>query len=184
MRPLPSSAAYARWLAVVRILTGCIWLSHGIPKFTQSAQFMPPNGFAADFVARGVQTSTGAYHTFLTGVVQPNLPLFAELVRLGEVLVGISLVLGAFSRLGGLVGVVLTLNYIAARGNMLSSATLQSLDFATMVLSLTCLILPAGRALGVDALFTRRRPLPAPATVRAEFVPEPPLTGPSAPPNP
>ncbi len=183
MKPLPSSTTYARWLAIVRILTGLMWLSHGIPKFMQSAQFMPPSGFASDFVTRGVQSTTGVYHTFLANVVQPNLPLFAELVRLGEVLVGVSLVLGALTRLGGLAGIVLTLNYIAARGHMFSSATVQSLDFAIMVLSLICVVLPTGRALGVDALFTRARRPPA-TTVRAEFVPEPPLTGPTAPPNP
>ncbi|MBV8372726.1 MAG: hypothetical protein JOY69_05655, partial [Candidatus Eremiobacteraeota bacterium] len=65
MKPLPSSSTYAGWLAIVRILTGAMWLSHGIPKFTQSAQFMPPNGFMADYVNRGLQTSSGAYHTFL-----------------------------------------------------------------------------------------------------------------------
>jgi thiosulfate dehydrogenase (quinone) large subunit len=181
MKPLPSSGRYAGWLALVRILTGVAWLSHGIPKFVQSAQFMPPNGFFADFVTRGVQATTGPYHTFLATSVQPYMPLFAELVRLGEVLVGISLVLGAFTRLGGLVGVLLPLNYLAARGHMFSSATLQSVDFATGLLSLISLVLPTGRFLGVDALFTRsRRPPP----VRAEFVPEPPLDRPTASPNP
>ncbi|MGA8533338.1 MAG: DoxX family protein [Candidatus Tumulicola sp.] len=182
MKPLPSSRAYAGWLAIVRILTGVMWLAHGIPKFTQSARFMPPNGAMPQYVARGLQSTTGAYHEFLAGVVQPNLPLFAELVRLGEVLVGVSLVLGALTRVGGLVGIVLTLDYIAARGHMLSSATLQSADLGLLVLSLISLVLPTGRVLGIDALFVRRRP--APATVRAEFVPEPPLRGPTAPPNP
>lgn len=180
MKPLPSSTAYAGWLAIVRILTGAMWLSHGIPKFTQSMQFMPPGGFMADYVNRGLQATTGPYHTFLQTVVEPNLPIFAELVRLGEVLVGISLVLGALTRLGGLFGVVLTLNYIAARGHMLSSATLQSLDFGLLVLSLTSLLLPTGRFLGVDALFARVKRAGAP--VRAEFVPEPPLDKPTAPP--
>jgi thiosulfate dehydrogenase [quinone] large subunit len=180
MKPLPSASAYAGWLAIVRILTGLMWLSHGIPKFTQSAEFMPPNGFITEYIARGLQTSGGVYHAFLANVVAPNLAIFAELVRLGEVLVGVSLVLGALTRLGGLVGILLTLNYIAARGHVFSSTTLQSLDFGLLVLSLIALVLPTGRALGVDALFTRRKP--AVPTVRAEFVPEPPLKGPTAPP--
>jgi len=181
VKPLPASSTYAGWLAIVRFLTGLMWLSHGIPKFTQSAQFMPPSGFINDYVTRGLQTSGGVYHAFLANIVQPNLPIFAELVRLGEVLVGVSLVLGVLSRLGGFVGVVLTLNYISARGHFFSSSTLQSLDFGLLVLSLTSLVLPTGRVLGVDALFTRRKP--APSTVHAEFVQEPPLKGPTAPPN-
>jgi thiosulfate dehydrogenase [quinone] large subunit len=179
---LPSSFTYARWLAVARILTGIMWLVHGIPKFTNSDQFMPPNGFITNYIQHGLQSTSGIYHGFLAGVVAPNLGIFAELVRLGEVLVGISLLLGALTRLGGLGGVLLTLNYLAARGGLLSFNALSSIDFAMLVLSGVSLVLPTGRILGVDALFSR--PRSAPATVRAEFVPEPPLDRPTAPPNP
>jgi thiosulfate dehydrogenase [quinone] large subunit len=172
---------YGGWLAIVRVVTGCIWLAHGISKFTQSASFMPPNGTIVMYVQRGLQTAGPAYHGFLVGVVQPNLALFAELVRLGEVLVGISLVLGVLSRVGGFFGIVLTLNYIAARGHMFSSSALQSNDFALLTLSFISLVLPTGRVLGVDALFGKRAPRVE--TVRAEFVPEPPRQGPSAPPK-
>jgi thiosulfate dehydrogenase [quinone] large subunit len=182
MKPLPSARRYAAWLAIVRVLTGLIWLAHGVPKFIQSAAFLPPNGVMSAYVARGLQTPPGAYHTFLATVVQPNIGLFAELVRAGEVLVGVALVLGALTRLGGLVGIVLTLNYIFAYGHVLSTTTLQSLNFALLVLSAISLVLPTGRFLGVDALFARaKRTTPR---VRAEFVQEPPLSGPTAPPNP
>ncbi|HEY1428710.1 MAG TPA: TQO small subunit DoxD [Candidatus Tumulicola sp.] len=184
MTILPSSRTYAFWLALVRIVTGVMWIAHGVPKFTNAAEFMPPNGAMAGFLGKAVTTSTGSYHTFLTTVVVPNIGLFAELVRLGEVLVGVSLVLGAATRLGGLVGVFLALNYIFAKGNIVSTTTLQGLDLAMLVLSGISLVLPAGRALGVDALFIRSRRPPAPAPVRAEFVPEPPLDGPTASPNP
>ncbi|MEO6835998.1 MAG: TQO small subunit DoxD [Candidatus Tumulicola sp.] len=180
MKPLPSSSRYAAWLALVRILTGLMWLSHGVPKFTQSAAFMPPNGFMAMYVAHGLQTSAEPYHTFLATVVAPNLALFAELVRLGEVLVGLLLLLGALTRLGGLGGVLLTLNYISARGHLLSTTSFQSLDFGLLVLSLISLGLPTGRFFGVDALLARAKRAPP---VRAQFVEEPPLKGPTAPPN-
>ncbi len=182
MNSLPSSKMYGGWLAIVRIVTGAIWLAHGVPKFTQSARFMPPGGAMASYVARGLQTASPAYHTFLANTVQPNIVLFAELVRLGEVLVGVALVLGALTRVGGLFGVALLLNYLAARGHMLSSATLQSSDFALLLLSFIALVLPTGRVLGVDALFTRRGSRVE--RVHAEFVPEPPRQGPSAPANP
>jgi len=180
VKALPSARTYGGWLAIVRILTGVMWLSHGIPKFTQSADFMPPNGMMVNYVARGLQTASPAYHTFLLNVVQPNIALFAELVRLGEVLVGISLLLGVLTRLGGLFGIVLTLNYLAAREHLFSSATVQSLDFGLLVLSFISLVLPTGRVLGVDALFTKR--VPTVERVHAEFVPEPAPQGPVAPP--
>jgi thiosulfate dehydrogenase [quinone] large subunit len=183
MKPLPSATRYAAWLAFVRILTGVAWLAHGVPKFVHSDRFMPPNGVITDYVNRGLHATTGGYHTFLATIVQPNLPLFAELVRLGEVLVGVSLVLGALTRLGGLFGVVLTVDYILARGHVVSSATFQSPDFSLLVLSLISLLLPTGRFLGVDALFARAK-RSASRPIRAEFVPEPPLEGPTASPNP
>jgi uncharacterized membrane protein YphA (DoxX/SURF4 family) len=181
VKNLPSSSTYAVWLAFVRVLTGVMWLAHGISKFTRSAEFMPPNGLITTYVTRGLQNSTGFYHVFLVNVVQPNLSLFAELVRLGEVLVGVSLVLGALTRVGGLFGVLLTLNYIAAHGHILSTTTLQSLNFGLLVLSAISLVLPTGRVLGIDGFFIRSKR--SPTTVRAEFVKEPPMKGPTAPPN-
>jgi thiosulfate dehydrogenase [quinone] large subunit len=173
--PLPSSMTYARWLAVLRVLTGGIWLIHAIPKFTQSDEFMPPNGFIVLYVTKGLQTTGpgGPYHWFLANVVQPNLPIFAEMVRLGELMVGVSLVLGVLTRLGGLGGVALTLNYMAARGGLLSFDAWASLDAALLIMSLTNLVLPTGRVWGIDTFFGKR--VEEQATVRAVFVDEPPI---------
>jgi uncharacterized membrane protein YphA (DoxX/SURF4 family) len=180
MKSLPSSSAYAGWLAVVRIATGVIWLAHALPKFANSDQFMPPNGLIVTYVTQSLQTTTGPYHDFLANVVQPNLALFAELVRVGELLTGAVLVLGVFTRLGGLVGVLLPLNYLAARGNFAASAVLQSPDVKIALLSAISFVLPTGRALGIDALLARRKRTTP--TVRAEFVPEPPPARPPTPP--
>jgi thiosulfate dehydrogenase (quinone) large subunit len=185
MSSLPSSITYARWLAFMRVLTGGIWLIHAIPKFTQSDEFMPPNGFIVMYVAKGLQTTSpgGMYHNFLANIVQPNLPIFAEMVRLGELMVGVSLVLGVLTRLGGLGGVVLTLNYMAARGGLLSFDAWASLDAALLIMSLTNLVLPTGRVLGIDMFFGRQK-VEEPATVRAVFVDEPPIGPPPSPPAP
>jgi uncharacterized membrane protein YphA (DoxX/SURF4 family) len=178
VKPLPSSSTYARWLALVRILTGIMWIAHAVPKFLKSDRFLPPNGAVSSFMSQAMQHTSGPYHAFLAATVAPNIFLFAELVRLGELLTGIALVLGLFTRLGGLVGMFLTANYIAARGMVFSSATLQSLDFTLLVLSAISLVLPTGRAFGIDAL--RARPRRAVPLVRAEFVPEPPPPPPAA----
>lgn len=196
MMTLPSSATYARWLAIVRIVTGGIWLAHGIPKFTHGNVFMPAPGpvdcgrvtqtqvpVITNYICLGMQHTGGAYHQFLESVVLPNIGIFAELVRLGEVLTGLALLLGVLTRAGGLAGMLLTLNYIAARGHIISSATLQSMDFVLFMLCFISFVLPTGRVWGVDGLWARARTkAPAPATVKAEFVPEPPLDRPTAPP--
>jgi uncharacterized membrane protein YphA (DoxX/SURF4 family) len=100
-------------------------------------------------------------------------------VRLGEVCVGISLVLGLFTRLGGFFGILLPLNYLVARGGFGSASEWASLDGCMMLLSAISFVLPTGRVAGIDALLTRRAPR-RPVVV-PEVVPERPLDGPSAP---
>jgi thiosulfate dehydrogenase [quinone] large subunit len=53
----------------------------------------------------------GWYRDFLEGIVLPHAPLFATLQAYGEVVVGVGLVLGLFTGLAALVGLVLALNF-------------------------------------------------------------------------
>lgn len=174
---LPSSRTYGFVLAIVRVLTGAIWLVHAVPKFLQSAQFMPPNGIFGTYMQQGAARTTGPLRDFIADVVQPNAAIFAELLRLGEVLVGIALVFGLFTRLGALIGVVISLSYLAMRAepSMVSGWDWPAMSLA--LLSAISLFLPTGRIMGFDALFgrPRRRPLIIP-----EVVPERPLDGPAS----
>ena len=185
-----ASRSYAFWLALLRLFTGFFWLAHGIPKFTQSATFMPPGGFIVNFLNAAVANTTGPYQQFLTSIVVPNIGIFAELVRLGEVVAGALLFLGFFTRFGGFIGILLALDYLTAKGGINHSSAWTGLDGAAVALSAINLVLPTGRFLGVDGLLfrSRREPevarvtAPTIAGVRAEFVDEPPMNGPTAPP--
>ena len=194
MKNLPSSSTYAFWLAILRLYTGAFWLMHGIPKFTQSETFMPPNGMMVNFLNDAVSHNSGPYQAFLTQTVLPNINLFAELVRLGEVMAGALLVFGFFTRFGGIVGVLLALNYLSAKGGLMHLSVWSGIDSTALVLSFINVVLPTGRYLGVDALMGRRSRvvtvapgMAVPAApraangVQAEFVDEQPLTGPTAP---
>jgi uncharacterized membrane protein YphA (DoxX/SURF4 family) len=176
---LPSSRTYAGLLALVRFLTGAIWLIHAVPKFLHPDAFLPPNGFFGNYLQQGISSTSGPYHDFMVSVVQPNAPIFAELVRLGELVAGISLLLGLFTRLGGFFGIVLPLNYMAVRGAVGTLSGWGSPDASLALLSAISLVLPTGRVAGVDALFARPRRR---AAVIPEVVPERPLDGPTAPP--
>jgi thiosulfate dehydrogenase (quinone) large subunit len=177
---LPSSRTYGFWLALVRALTGAIWLLHAIPKFMNGDAFLPPNGVFASYLQDGIGKTAGPYHDFLAGVVAPNAAIFAELVRFGELCIGISLVLGLFTRCGGFFGVALPLVYMATRGAGATLSAWTSPDATLALLSAVNLVLPTGRVAGVDAMRARR---PARRqTVVAEVVPERPLSGPTAPP--
>jgi len=170
--------AASGWMLIFRLYAGAFWLVHGIPKFLNPAKFMPPNGYMAQMVAHSAQTSTGFYHDFLVNTVMPNIGLFAELVRLGEVLTGLSLLLGFLTPLGGLVGCFLALNYLAASGEFHWSA-IGALNGVALALSFLCMVMPVGRFAGIDGLLVRR---PNARTVQAEFVDEP-IAAPRAPPD-
>ncbi|HZV77966.1 MAG TPA: TQO small subunit DoxD [Candidatus Babeliales bacterium] len=176
---LPTSLAYGRWLALVRILTGAIWLIHGLPKFLHGDTFLPPNGFFGQYLQQGISTTSGPYHDFMVAVVSPNAATFAELVRFGEVLVGISLLFGILTRVGGFFGIVLPLNYMAVRGAIGTLSGWGSPDASLALLSAISFVLPTGRVAGIDGFASRRSARPP--KVVAEVVPERPLEGPSAP---
>jgi uncharacterized membrane protein YphA (DoxX/SURF4 family) len=194
---LPSSRTYGFWLAVARIFTGALFLDHAIPKFTNAQFFLPPNGFMTKMIAGGIANTTGPYHDFLANVVQPNIGIVAECVRVGEVLVGCALILGIFTRIAGLGGMFLTFNYLMAKGGGGTLDGWTGIDGAVFALSALNAVMPTGRVLGLDALlFAARRPRAVPMTiapasaptvtapggpVAAEFVDEAPLDGPSAP---
>lgn len=154
---LPHQRFYALTLALLRIFTGLFWLAHGVPKFTDAASFMPPNGFMTQYLTKAAASSSGPYHDFLTTTVIPNASLFGELVRLGEVVAGCLLLFGLFSRLGGLIGTLLGLNYLAASGGISTVAGWAGLDGLATIISAVSLILPTGRFLGVDWFLTRPR---------------------------
>jgi len=176
---LPSATSYAFWLALFRIYVGAFWLMHGIPKFTQAASFMPPNGLMTQFLNTAITNTTGPYQWFLTNVVMPNASLFAELVRLGEVVTGLLLFFGLFTRWGALIGMLLSLNYLSANGGLAHLRVWDTINSAAFVLSAINFVLPTGLVLGVDGLLARGKgKVP---TTKAVFVDEPPMTGPTAP---
>lgn len=180
---LPSSSTYGFWFAILRLYTGAFWLMHGIPKFTQSADFMPPTGMMVGFLSTQINHVSGPYQSFLMHVVLPNAWFFANLVRLGEVVAGSLLLLGFFTRFGGLIGALLALNYISSKGGLAHLSVWSGLDSTAFVLSMMSLILPTGRVLGIDGLLAHlRRPSAARSPgQQAVFVDEPPVAGPHAP---
>jgi len=146
----------AKWLAIIRIYVGAFWLIHTWPKWT-TAMFMPPSGFLGGAVAKMTAESTGFYHPFLASVVAPNIDLFANLIRTGELLVGISLLLGLFTRIGAIGGMFLALNYMLAQSEFGAIGGYAGLDAAAFTLSFINFVLPTGATLSLDSLLSRGR---------------------------
>jgi len=143
----------SQWLAVVRIYCGAFWLIHGLPKW-QGNDFL---NFIIPTVQKLAAGTTGPYHVFLITTVVPHADVFAQLIRIGEVAVGISLLLGLFTRIGAMGGMFLALNYLLAQGTFAVFEGWGSLDGAAFALSFINLVLPTAAVWGLDGMRTRRR---------------------------
>jgi uncharacterized membrane protein YphA (DoxX/SURF4 family) len=144
----------AALLVVLRVYLGIVFLVAVWPKLTAAGGFGPR---LETFVERAALPNAHAfYRPFLEGVVLPNASLFAVLVAVGELLVGLSLVTGTLTRVGGFGAAFLTLNYLFAKGNWFWVPS--SNDAAMFIIALVVAIGAAGRAFGVDYWLRTRWP--------------------------
>src|SRR5215211_4045676 len=107
---------------LLRLWLGYEWLHAAWGKWTEGGWVGEGAGGAVKGFAQGAiaQTKgefaqvTGWYASFLENVVVPNAALFSYLVIFGETLIGIALVLGAFSGIAAYFGIFMNATYIFA----------------------------------------------------------------------
>jgi thiosulfate dehydrogenase [quinone] large subunit len=139
-------------LVLLRIYLGVIFLLAAWPKL--GGDFTP--GLTGFLQKVALENGHPFYREFVRRVVLPNALLFASLITWGELLVGVTLVLGLFTRFSAGVALVLVVNYMLAKGAWFWTPS--SNDAAFAVISLALLIGAAGRTLGLDAFLARRWP--------------------------
>jgi len=109
------------WL-ILRLWLGYEWLHAAWGKWTEGGWVGEGAGGAVKGFAQGAiaQTKgefaqvTGWYASFLENVVVPNAALFSYLVIFGETLIGIALILGAFTGIAAFFGVFMNASFIFA----------------------------------------------------------------------
>lgn len=109
------------WL-LIRIYVGWEWLSAGYEKVTSSAWVGGQAGTALHGFLMGALAKSGGAHPdvsgwyggFLQGFVIPNQVFFSYLVTYGELLVGIALIIGAFTGIAAFSGAFMNMNYLMA----------------------------------------------------------------------
>jgi thiosulfate dehydrogenase [quinone] large subunit len=109
------------WL-VLRLWLGYEWLHAALGKWIEGGWVGEGAGGAVKGFAQGAiaQTKgefpqvTGWYASFLEHVVVPNAALFSYLVIFGETLIGIALILGAFTGIAAFFGVFMNASFIFA----------------------------------------------------------------------
>ena len=109
------------WL-IVRLYVGWTWLSAGIDKFQNPAWFGRGAGAALGGFVQGALGKTGGVHpdvqgwyaAFLKSAVLPHLVVWSNFVTVGEILVGVGLILGILTGIAAFFGMFMNLNYLLA----------------------------------------------------------------------
>ena len=113
MVPFDSSTRGAPGVSVglFRIMFGLLWLDMGFQKAPWVVQDGHQFGWLYGWLLREIQYPTfGWYQRFLQDVVLPNFTLFGYLTFFTEVALGVSLLLGLLTVLGGIGGALWQLN--------------------------------------------------------------------------
>ena len=143
----------------IRILVGAVWLNGGLEKLLNPAF---PSQFAASLDAGGfVSQAPPFFQGFMRGVVVPNAELFAQLMRVGELALGVALILGLLTNLAAVGGVALSTVIMLSQGGVRLGTGLGAPEFLTVnvlvaLLSVAILLSPAAKALSLDTLLARR----------------------------
>ena len=149
-------------IALARIAIGVLWLFS--LRWKLPPDFAPDAGRGLlDYLQLEAQYPAFAlYGRFVEAVVIPNFTLFAWVIFLTELLVGLSLLTGTLTRLGAAVGLLMALNLGVG---MLAVPNEWPWSYVMLAMfHFLFLMTAAGRVLGVDALLRRR--MPARSTLR------------------
>jgi thiosulfate dehydrogenase [quinone] large subunit len=109
------------WL-VCRVYVGWIWIDVGWNKITSSLWTGDNAGVVVRGFVNGALNKTGGsypdvagwYAFLLEKLVMPNSALVAHVVAYGELLVGIGLILGAFTGIAAFFGSLMNMSYLFA----------------------------------------------------------------------
>ena len=145
----------------VRILVGALWLNGGIEKLL-NPDF--PRQFADTLEVGGfVSQAPPFFRGFMQSTVVPNAELFAQLVRAGELTVGVALILGFLTNLAAVGSVALSIPILLSGGGVRLGTGLGAPEFITInvliaLISLVILFSPAAKEASLDSGLARRSP--------------------------
>src|SRR5919199_414050 len=152
----------------VRVLVGAVWLNGAVEKLL-NPDF--PQQFATSLKAGGfVSQAPPFFQGFMQAVVVPNAQLFAQLMRLGELALGVTLILGLLTNLAALGGVGLSIIIMLSQGGVRLGTGLGAPEFLTInvlvaLISVVILLSPAAKDLSVDSRLAERSPALSPLLI-------------------
>ena len=149
----------------VRVLVGAVWLNGAVEKLL-NPEF--PQQFATSLQAGGfISVAPPFFQDFMRGVVVPNVEVFAQLMRAGELALGIALILGLLTNLAALGSVGLSIVIMLSQGGVrlgagLGAPELLTINVLVALISIVILLSSAAKAFSVDAILARRSPVLSP----------------------
>lgn len=140
------------WVAGLRIMVGLMFLLTWLPNFLDG--LYTPDGLLFFFTEEFPQSENalGFYASFINGVILPIRNVFAPFQLVAEFLLGLAILLGAFTPLASIAGIFFLINTMLAT---FGHDWLWSYILPISILVVT-LFTHAGRALGIDAYLVKR----------------------------
>jgi len=158
-RNIPSQRSWRNvgdWLC--RLLIGSMWWQQTLwklpPLYTDNPSDPTNSGLHYWMMRMGESASIPLQADFVNHIVLPHFYLFAPLVYTLEVLTAVSLMLGVFVRLWGLIGALQVLNLWLGLYN--AQGEWPWTYFFLLVLQVIFTLHRYGRSLGLDALIVER----------------------------
>ena len=116
-----NTASAPLWF-VVRLYLGYEWVMAGYEKLINPAWFGNSAGAALNGFVQGALGKTGGLHpdvqswyaSFLQSTVMPNLVAWSNAITIGEILVGVGLIVGLFTATAAFFGFVMNINFLLA----------------------------------------------------------------------
>ena len=149
----------------VRVLIGAVWLNGGVEKLLNPSF---PKQFAVSLQAGGfISQAPPFFQDFMQAYVVPNAELFAQLMRVGELTLGIALILGLLTNLAALGSIGLSAVILLSQGGVGLGTGLGSPEFLTVnvivaLISVVILLSPGAKELSVDSRLAERSPALSP----------------------
>ena len=141
--------------AAARIVVGAYWLYEQHWKLPPDFGLHDARGLMFAFGQSIQYPTVDLYRTILQDVVVPHFHLFGWLLLLTEVAIGTSLVLGAWTRAGALLGMLQAVNLLLAQGRTPEGPWIY---VAILAANLVVLLSPSNRRFSIDAWRARKFP--------------------------
>ncbi len=144
-------------LAVIRSAAGAYWLYEQHWKLPPDFGLHDPRGLMFAFRESVAHPTINLYGTIVEQVVIPHFHLFGWLLLLTEVLIGLSLLLGAWTKFGALAGVLQAANLLVAQARTPEGPWIY---LAILAVNAFVLLSPSNRAFSIDSWRAHRAQAP------------------------